>query len=163
MQTMESFDSFYYAQPSHREVKLIFELAPFCCNFRHQLRLSSVVQRPKRHNLSHSLRASPYDFSSSSVGSSYLSPLLATLISALYAGPLGSFLLLRLAHVNTRLTEPENCLWLFLPSAILIPRSLLLLGHWCLLQHSIPKPDNHCGYPSVHELCCFANISGVRN
>ncbi|KAF2162822.1 hypothetical protein M409DRAFT_68819 [Zasmidium cellare ATCC 36951] len=79
----------------------------------------------------------PYSFSPSMVGLTYLSPLLAVLLSTVYTGYLGDKFLLHMARRNGGIHEPEHRLWLFLPTLILLPFGLILWGvgaahgiHW---------------------------------
>ncbi|KAF7901193.1 hypothetical protein EAF00_003414 [Botryotinia globosa] len=83
------------------------------------------------------LSAPPYNFSASMVGLSYLGPALGTVVSALWAGPVGDKLLIRLARRNQRYSEPEHRLLLFVLTAIFCPVGLILWGvgaahsvHW---------------------------------
>lgn len=79
----------------------------------------------------------PYSFSPSMVGLTYLSPLLAVLLSTVYTDYLGDKFLLHMARRNGGIHEPEHRLWLFLPTLILLPFGLILWGvgaahsiHW---------------------------------
>ncbi|KAK4502375.1 hypothetical protein PRZ48_005800 [Zasmidium cellare] len=79
----------------------------------------------------------PYSFSPSMVGLTYLSPLLAVILSTIYTGWLGDKCLLHMARRNNGIHEPEHRLWLFLPTIILLPFGLILWGvgaahgiHW---------------------------------
>jgi hypothetical protein len=83
------------------------------------------------------LSAAPYNFSSSMVGLSYVSPLLGVACASFYSGVIGDRVVLWLARRNKGVLEAEHRLWLFLVSIILIPGSLLLWGvgaahhvHW---------------------------------
>ncbi|TGO47311.1 hypothetical protein BOTNAR_0532g00040 [Botryotinia narcissicola] len=83
------------------------------------------------------LSAPPYNFSASMVGLSYLGPALGAVVSALWAGPVGDKLLIRLARRNQGRSEPEHRLWLFALTAIFCPVGLILWGvgaahsvHW---------------------------------
>lgn len=69
-----------------------------------------------------------YNFRSSMVGLSYLSPLVGVAIGALYTGPIGDRIVLVLARKNKGILEPEHRLWLFLPSLIFVPFGLILWG-----------------------------------
>jgi len=69
-----------------------------------------------------------YDFKSSMVGLSYLSPLIGVGVGALYTGPIGDRIVLMLARRNKGVLESEHRLWLFLPSLLLIPFGLILWG-----------------------------------
>lgn len=69
-----------------------------------------------------------YNFPSSMVGLSYLSPLIGVAIGSIYTGPIGDRIVLKIARSNHGILEPEHRLWLFLPSLILIPFGLILWG-----------------------------------
>ncbi|TGO34686.1 hypothetical protein BHYA_0186g00160 [Botrytis hyacinthi] len=83
------------------------------------------------------LSAPPYNFSSSMVGLSYVSPLLGVACASFYSGVIGDRVVLWLARRNKGVLEAEHRLWLFSVSIILIPASLILWGvgaahhiHW---------------------------------
>jgi hypothetical protein len=83
------------------------------------------------------LSAAPYNFSSSMVGLSYVSPLLGVAVGAFYSGVVGDRIVLWLARRNKGVSEAEHRLWLFSVSLILVPGSLILWGvgaahhvHW---------------------------------
>ncbi|KAM0162832.1 hypothetical protein ACHAQE_001616 [Botrytis cinerea] len=83
------------------------------------------------------LSAPPYNFSSSMVGLSYVSPLLGVACASFYSGVIGDKVVLWLARRNKGVLEAEHRLWLFSVSIILIPASLILWGvgaahhiHW---------------------------------
>ena len=83
------------------------------------------------------LSAPPYNFSSSMVGLSYVSPLIGVACGSFYSGVLGDRIVLWLARRNKGVLESEHRLWLFSASLILIPGSLILWGvgaahhvHW---------------------------------
>lgn len=70
----------------------------------------------------------PYNFSASLVGTAYVSPLLGTVLASFYTGWLGDRFVLALARRNRGILEPEQRLWLFVPSLILVPFGLILWG-----------------------------------
>jgi len=83
------------------------------------------------------LSAAPYNFSSSMVGLSYVSPLIGVACGSFYSGVIGDRIVLWLARRNKGVLESEHRLWLFSASLILIPGSLILWGvgaahhiHW---------------------------------
>ncbi|EHK98148.1 putative Uncharacterized MFS-type transporter [Glarea lozoyensis 74030] len=83
------------------------------------------------------LGGAPYNFSSSMVGLTYLSPLIGVAVGSFYSGVIGDRVVLWLARRNKGILEPEHRLWLFSLSLILIPGSLILWGvgaahhiHW---------------------------------
>lgn len=70
----------------------------------------------------------PYNFAASMVGLSYLSPLVGVAIGSIWTGYIGDRIVLKLARRNAGIREPEQRLWLFLPSLLLIPFGLILWG-----------------------------------
>ncbi|KAL9608355.1 MAG: hypothetical protein Q9167_006811 [Letrouitia subvulpina] len=83
------------------------------------------------------LSKSPYGFSSSMVGLSYLSPLIGVAVAALYTGTFGDWFIVKMARRNRGIMEPEHRLWLFSISLVLLPGGLILWGvgaahgvHW---------------------------------
>lgn len=83
------------------------------------------------------LSAPPYNFSSSMVGLTYVSPLIGVACGSFYSGVLGDRVSLWFARRNKGVLESEHRLWLFTVSLILIPASLILWGvgaahhvHW---------------------------------
>ena len=83
------------------------------------------------------LSAAPYNFASSMVGLSYVSPLVGVAAGSFYSGVIGDRIVLWIARRNKGVLESEHRLWLFSASLILIPGSLILWGvgaahhvHW---------------------------------
>lgn len=83
------------------------------------------------------LSGPPYDFPASLVGVAYVSPLIGVALASFYTGWLGDRIVLRLARRNAGILEPEQRLWLFVPSLLLLPFGLILWGvgaahrvHW---------------------------------
>ncbi|VUC25730.1 unnamed protein product [Clonostachys rosea] len=83
------------------------------------------------------LSASPYDFSPSIVGLSYVSCLVGVFLGAFSAGPLGDKFILWKARCNNGIMEPEHRLWIYTALLVLTPGGLLLWGvgaaqevHW---------------------------------
>lgn len=74
------------------------------------------------------LSAPPYNFPASMVGLSYVSPLIGVAAGSFYSGVIGDRVTLWLARRNKGILESEHRLWLFAPSLILIPGSLILWG-----------------------------------
>ncbi|MCJ1302401.1 hypothetical protein MMC08_005204 [Hypocenomyce scalaris] len=74
------------------------------------------------------LGGAPYNFTSSMVGLSYLSPLLGVIVGSLYTGRVGDWLVMRMARRNRGIMEPEHRLWMFVPSIFLISGGLILWG-----------------------------------
>ncbi|KAK5712154.1 hypothetical protein LTR17_018109 [Elasticomyces elasticus] len=83
------------------------------------------------------LGGAPYNFSSSMVGLSYLSAMVGVIAASLYTGYLSDWMTLKLARRNKGVFEPEQRLWGFALTTIVLPASLLLWGvgaanhvHW---------------------------------
>jgi len=83
------------------------------------------------------LTATPYKFTPSEVGLTYIGSLLDSLVSAIYSGILGDWFALKMARQNGGVLEPEHRLWLFSLACIAMPFSLILRGvgaahqvHW---------------------------------
>lgn len=74
------------------------------------------------------LGGAPYNFPASMVGLSYLSPLVGVSLGSIWTGYVGDRIVLALARRNAGIREPEQRLWLFVPSLILIPFGLILWG-----------------------------------
>jgi hypothetical protein len=81
--------------------------------------------------------AAPYNFSSSMVGLSCVSPLIGVACGSFNSGMIGDWVVLWLARRNRGILESEHRLWLFSASLIPIPGSLVLWGvgsahhiHW---------------------------------
>ncbi|MCJ1267223.1 hypothetical protein MMC22_007108 [Lobaria immixta] len=74
------------------------------------------------------LSKEPYEFSSSTVGLAYISPLIGVTLGSLYTGRVGDWLVLKLARRNGGIMESEYRLWLFGLSVFLIPGGLTLWG-----------------------------------
>ncbi|KAI4715994.1 MFS general substrate transporter [Aureobasidium sp. EXF-10727] len=74
------------------------------------------------------LGSTPYNFSPSMVGLSYISPLIGVAIGSFYTGVIGDKIVLAMARRNGGVLESEHRLWLFLPSLLLIPGGLILWG-----------------------------------
>lgn len=78
-----------------------------------------------------------YGFSTAGVAAAYAGGLLGSIVGGLYAGKVGRILALRLARRHGGISEPEDMLWLFAASVVLVPFSSLLYGlgvayhvHW---------------------------------
>ncbi|CAK7236227.1 hypothetical protein SBRCBS47491_009566 [Sporothrix bragantina] len=83
------------------------------------------------------LGGAPYNFSAAMVGVSYVAPLIGTVVGAAFTGRFSDWLTIRLARHNGGVMEPEQRLWLFGVTTIIIPVSLILWGvgaahevHW---------------------------------
>lgn len=80
------------------------------------------------------LGGAPYNFSSGLVGLSYLACLLGVIAGALYTGYVSDWMTLKLARRNRGIFEPEQRLWGFALTTVVLPASLLLwgVGEWAL-------------------------------
>ncbi|VUC23268.1 unnamed protein product [Clonostachys rosea] len=79
----------------------------------------------------------PYSMSTSTVGLTFISPLVGTTLACVYTGIFGDRFILKMARRNKGFMEAEHRLWLFLPSLVLIPAGCILFGvgayhkvHW---------------------------------
>jgi hypothetical protein len=93
------------------------------------------------------LSAPPYNFPASMVGLSYVSPLIGVAAGSFYSGVIGDQVTLWLARRNKGILESEHRLWLFAPSLILIPGSLILWGVGAA-HHVHVSLDS-----SIHSIC----------
>ncbi|KAM3421147.1 hypothetical protein BST61_g1560 [Cercospora zeina] len=78
-----------------------------------------------------------YNFSTTAIAAAYSSGVIGALIGAYYCGKTGRVLTVRLARRRGGLSQPEDTLYLFVASMILVPFSMLLYGlgieyriHW---------------------------------
>ncbi|KGQ06374.1 putative MFS-type transporter [Beauveria bassiana D1-5] len=83
------------------------------------------------------LSGPPYHFQPSIVGLSYLSCIVGVIVGAAYTGVFSDWFVIRMARRNGGVYEPEQRLWLFSATAILVPAGLILWGvgaahgiHW---------------------------------
>ncbi|KAK1816932.1 hypothetical protein LTR12_008654 [Friedmanniomyces endolithicus] len=83
------------------------------------------------------LGGAPYNFSSSMVGLSYLACMVGVIAAALYTGLISDWMTLKLARRNKGIFEPEQRLWGFAVTTVVLPASLILWGvgaahnvHW---------------------------------
>lgn len=74
------------------------------------------------------LSGSPYNFSSSMVGLSYLSCCVGVIIGSLVSGRLSDWLTIKLARRNGGFMEAEHRLWPFIVCLVLIPGASILWG-----------------------------------
>ncbi|KAJ5813143.1 hypothetical protein N7447_010166 [Penicillium robsamsonii] len=86
------------------------------------------------------LTAVPYKFSATSVGVTYVAPLIGTIFAGAINGPLSDWYTIRLARRSNGLREPEQRLWGLTAYCIAMPAGLLLWGlgaahhlHWVVL------------------------------
>ncbi|RSL76570.1 hypothetical protein CEP51_009839 [Fusarium floridanum] len=79
----------------------------------------------------------PYNMSTSTVGLTFIAPLVGTTLACVYTGIFGDRFIVKMARRNNGFMEAEHRLWLFLPSLVLIPFGCILFGvgayfeaHW---------------------------------
>ncbi|KAH7215276.1 major facilitator superfamily domain-containing protein [Fusarium oxysporum] len=79
----------------------------------------------------------PYNMPTSTVGLTFIAPLVGTTLACIYTGIFGDKFIIKMARRNGGFMEAEHRLWLFLPSLILIPFGCILFGvgayyeaHW---------------------------------
>lgn len=70
----------------------------------------------------------PYNFSTSIVGLCYLAALLGVVAGALFTGYISDWMTLRLVRRNGGVFEPEQRLWGFALTTIVLPAGLILWG-----------------------------------
>ncbi|KAH7928431.1 MFS general substrate transporter [Leucogyrophana mollusca] len=70
----------------------------------------------------------PYNFPASSVGLTYLGPMVGMLVGTFYSGWVGDRFAVRYARRTDGVREPEHRLWLMVVSLVLCPGSLILWG-----------------------------------
>ncbi|KAH7017225.1 major facilitator superfamily domain-containing protein [Ilyonectria destructans] len=117
------------------------------------------------------LSAPPYNFPASTVGLTYVAPLIGTAIAGVVSGPIADWSTLRLARRFNNLREPEYRLWGLVIFCILMPTGLLLWGlgaafhvHWAILLFG----SILCGYCNVaggsyaiaYAVDCFRELAG---
>ena len=78
-----------------------------------------------------------YHFSSDAVGFAYFAAVVGMVLGSLWVTLAGPWLVIRLARRRGGISEPEDILWLFLASAVVVPFALILWGvgsqhhvHW---------------------------------
>ncbi|KAH0356041.1 major facilitator superfamily transporter, partial [Aureobasidium melanogenum] len=78
-----------------------------------------------------------YHFSSDAVGFAYFAAVVGMILGSLWVTLVGPWLVIRLARRRGGISEPEDILWLFLASAVVVPFALILWGvgsqhhvHW---------------------------------
>lgn len=83
------------------------------------------------------LGGEPYNFSPAIVGLCYLSCIIGVTVASLFSGVFSDWFVIRLARRNKGVFEPEQRLWLFLASTIILPAGSILWGvgaahgvHW---------------------------------
>ncbi|OAQ78320.1 MFS transporter [Purpureocillium lilacinum] len=102
------------------------------------------------------LSDAPYHFAPSVVGLTYIACMIGAIIGAAYSGPVSDWFVIRMARRNHGVFEPEQRLWLFTVTTILVPASLLLWGvgaahqvHWLALVFAMV----------VLSACCASGIT----
>ncbi|KAL7802259.1 major facilitator superfamily domain-containing protein [Trichoderma aethiopicum] len=83
------------------------------------------------------LGGAPYNFEPSIVGLSYLACVVGVVLGSAYSGIVSDWFIIRLARRNRGIFEPEQRLWLFALTTILVPACQILWGvgaahhvHW---------------------------------
>ncbi|KAM0480185.1 hypothetical protein ACHAPX_004010 [Trichoderma viride] len=83
------------------------------------------------------LGGAPYNFQPSIVGLSYLACIVGVIIGSAYSGIISDWFVIKLARRNRGIFEPEQRLWLFALTTILVPACQILWGvgaahhvHW---------------------------------
>lgn len=115
--------------------------------------------------------APPYNFSATIVGVTYVACLIGVALGFFFCGRVSDWLAVKLARRNGGIYEPEQRLWLFAASSIIIPFGLILWGvgaaheiHWFGLTFAMAVLAfvNTCGCTlSVNYLVdCFKDMSG---
>ncbi|KAH0371838.1 major facilitator superfamily transporter, partial [Aureobasidium melanogenum] len=81
--------------------------------------------------------SSYYHFSSDAVGFAYFAAVVGMILGSLWVTFVGPWLVIKLARRRGGISEPEDILWLFLASAVVVPFALILWGvgsqqhvHW---------------------------------
>lgn len=117
------------------------------------------------------LGGAPYNFKASMVGLSYVSCMIGVAAASYFTGFFSDWLTIRLARRNKGVMEPEQRLWLFAVTTIVLPASLILWGvgaahhvHWFGLVFAMGTTAfcNTCGITlSVNYLVdSYRDISG---
>lgn len=115
--------------------------------------------------------APPYNFKPAIVGLTYIACLLGVVAGSIFTGRVSDWWILHRARKNGGIYEPEQRLWLFAPSSIIIPFGLILWGigashhvHWFGLVFAMFVLGfvNTCGCTlAVNYLVdCFKEMSG---
>lgn len=115
--------------------------------------------------------APPYNFSAAIVGVTYVACLVGVTLGFFFCGRVSDWLAVKLARRNGGIYEPEQRLWLFAASSVIIPFGLILWGvgaaleiHWFGLTFAMAVLAfvNTCGCTiSVNYLVdCFKDMSG---
>jgi MFS family permease len=115
--------------------------------------------------------APPYNFSAAIVGVTYVACLIGVALGFFFCGRISDWLAVKLARRNGGIYEPEQRLWLFAASSVIIPFALILWGvgaareiHWFGLTFAMAVLAfvNTCGCTlSVNYLVdCFKDMSG---
>jgi MFS family permease len=117
------------------------------------------------------LSAAPYRFSSSIVGLSYISPLIGSLLGALWGGWVGDKVAIYLARRNGGVREAEHRLWVLILSAIIGASGFILWGVGAANEVHWSGPVVGCGMVEfaivvgasvslAYGIDCFKEIAG---
>ena len=74
------------------------------------------------------LGGQPYNFKPSIVGLSYISCIIGVTIASVFTGVFSDWFVIRLARKNKGIFEPEQRLWLFAATTIILPAGSILWG-----------------------------------
>jgi MFS family permease len=84
-----------------------------------------------------------HGFSTTAIAAAYSAGVVGVILGAYYSGKMGRFLTLRLARRRGGISEPEDTLYMFVASMVLVPFAMLLYGlgvtyrlHWFALVFS---------------------------
>jgi hypothetical protein len=117
------------------------------------------------------LSATPYHFSSSMVGLSYIAPLIGSLLGAVWGGLVGDKVALYLARRNGGIREAEHRLWVLIVSGIVGAAGFILWGVGAAHEIHWSGPVIGCGMVEfaivvgasvslAYGVDCFKEISG---
>ncbi|CAD0092216.1 unnamed protein product [Aureobasidium vineae] len=112
-----------------------------------------------------------YRFSSDAVGFAYFAAVVGMILGSLWVTLAGPRLVIRLARRRGGISEPEDILWLFLASAVVVPFALILWGvgsshhvHWSglvIAQASLAISSTLCLSTAIqYATSAYRDLSG---
>ncbi|CZT14560.1 related to transporter protein HOL1 [Ramularia collo-cygni] len=112
-----------------------------------------------------------YGFSTSGVAAAYSAGIIGAIIGGYYCGKMGRELTIRLARRRGGISEPEDTLYMFVASMILVPFAMLLYGlgvtyhvHWFALvfsQGALAVSNCLCVAGGLgYAISCYRELSG---
>ncbi|KAI4723046.1 major facilitator superfamily transporter [Aureobasidium sp. EXF-10727] len=112
-----------------------------------------------------------YHFSSDAVGFAYFAAVVGMVLGSLWVTLAGPRLVIRLARRRGGISEPEDILWLFLASAVVVPFALILWGvgsthhvHWSglvIAQASLAISSTLCLSTAIqYATSAYRDLSG---